>query len=148
MTHHLCIQALGTGENPNHRSHWLFLIYTPTDDFGDIYQVLPIDLERLWYQYDLREATTIKTPQAVGMCTIAVLDAKTRLEVIRVIQNEPAPRDGKRRCQDWTVDVMISLEVEELVQPGTAEKWSQRVGMTARELARSCGEDWVEFRPL
>lgn len=145
MSHHLCIEAIGSGEVPNHRSHWAFVIYKPLENFGDLYQVLPIDLERLWYQHDRREATNIKASQAIGMCTIAVLDAKTRWEAIRVIQNEPAPKDGKRRCQDWTIDVLIALEVEELVDPGTAEKWSRRVGMTTRELARSCGTDWVGF---
>lgn len=145
MTYHLCIQVFGLGEVPNHRSHWAFLLYTPPDDFGDIHQVLCIDPQTLWYLHDRREAITINTPPAVGMCSIAILDAKGRSDAIRMIQNEPAPRDGKRRCQDWTIDVLISLEVEEIIEPGTAAKWGRRVGMTARELAQDCGEGWVAF---
>ncbi|KAA8645113.1 uncharacterized protein ATNIH1004_009330 [Aspergillus tanneri] len=145
MAFYLCVEAFGNGEDPNHRCHWGFLLHHSQEDFGDLYEVQLIDLKKLWYQANCREATTIRDPQAVGMCKIAVLDAKSRYAAIRVIKDEPAPRDGKRRCQDWTVDVLISLEAEELVASGTAERWGRLVGMTAKELAVDSGDNWTAF---
>ncbi|KAK1139137.1 hypothetical protein N8T08_001260 [Aspergillus melleus] len=127
MSFQLCIEVFGNGDDPNHRYHWGFLFSRPEDDYGDLYHVQVIDLRKLWYQPDIREGTTIKTRQAVGMCKIALLDAARRAQAVKIIRDEPAPRDGKKRYQDWTVDVLISLEAEELVEPGTAEKWSKDV---------------------
>ncbi|KAH8435057.1 uncharacterized protein LDX57_012686 [Aspergillus melleus] len=143
MFFQLCIRAIGNGDDPNHRSHWGFIFYTPGEDYGDLYHVQVIDLPRLWYQADTRQAVNIKEQQAVGMCRIALLDTRLRAHAVQVIQGEPAPRDGKSRCQDWTVQVLISLEAEELVEPGTAETWSKRVGMKAKDLAEDCGNDWI-----
>ncbi|KAI9925357.1 hypothetical protein MW887_006285 [Aspergillus wentii] len=134
MAYRLSIQISGPGEDPIHRSHWAFMIYKPHEDFGDLFDVKLIDLDKLWYQPDHRIGTSIIHERPIGMCKIANLDVPQRLRVIEVIKAEEAPRDGKRRCQDWVFDALISLEVEELVETGTAEKWKARIGKSAREL--------------
>ncbi|KKK12609.1 hypothetical protein P175DRAFT_0477887 [Aspergillus ochraceoroseus IBT 24754] len=150
MAYRLAIEVFGPGDDPNYRSHWAFLIYRPGDDFGDLLHVQVIDLKRLWYEPDYREGTNIVTPmvsyQAAGMCKVTDLDGQQRRKAIEVIRAEPAPRDGKRRCQDWVFDTLISLEVEELVESGTAETWKGRIGMPASDLARACGADWTSFK--
>ncbi|TQB68885.1 hypothetical protein MPDQ_002658 [Monascus purpureus] len=145
MTLELHIEVFKNGDNPNQRSHWGFLLAKPEEDFGDLYHVQLIDQSTLWYQLAVREATTIKTRHAIGMCKIARLNAGLRSKVVEIISNEPAPRGDKRRCQDWTIDVLASLEVEELIEAGTAERWNKRVGMNVKDIAKDCGNDWIEF---
>lgn len=101
MSYRLAIEVFGPGDDPNHRSHWGLLIYREGEDFGDLLHVQVIDLQRLWYEPDYRQGARIVTQQAVGMCKVADLDEQQRRKVIEVIRAEPAPRDGKRRCQDW-----------------------------------------------
>lgn len=145
MAFELFIEVFGNGDDPNHRSHWGFLVARQGDDFGDLYHVLLIDQSKLWYQLDVRRGTTIKTRQAEGVCKIPLQDGALLSKTIKIIESEPAPQDGKRKCQDWTVDVLISLEAEEIVEAGTAEKWGNRVGMNAKDLAKDCGGDWESF---
>ncbi|KAL4909111.1 hypothetical protein BDW74DRAFT_174324 [Aspergillus multicolor] len=147
QTHELLLPISGLGLTPTSRSHWSFLLRTPSASYGDLLHVQPISLAPLWYQFDAREGIDISSFQAEGMAKIADLTTEQRRQVIKIIRAEPAPRDGKRRCQDWVVDVLVSLEVEELVPPGTAGVWGAMLGKGAREV-RGCfwGRGWVDLR--
>lgn len=48
--------------------------------------------------------------------------------------------DGKRGCQDWVLDVLVSLEVEGLVGEGTAGVWGALVGKDVEAVRGVVGE--------
>lgn len=138
MTYRLSIKISGEGKHSSYRSHW---------GFGDLLHVLILDLNRLWYQFEHRSGSNIPTnTQVVGICKIADLDSIQRRKAIEVIEAETAPRDGKRRCQDWVCAALVSLEVEELVPAGTAEVWLGLVGRSEKEVERAVEEDWEGLR--
>ncbi|OQE40228.1 hypothetical protein PENCOP_c006G04938 [Penicillium coprophilum] len=146
MAYNLSIEVFGPGDSPTHRSHWGFMINKPGNlEFGDLLQVEVIDADRLWYGFAPRYATKIIDKAAVGMCKIADLTSQQRHDAIKVIEKEPAPRDSIGRCQDWTFDALLSLEIEELVPPGTSEFWKGMIGRPAREVAAACGTKWTAF---
>ncbi|KAL4993784.1 hypothetical protein BDV10DRAFT_189673 [Aspergillus recurvatus] len=153
-THELYIPISGLGLTPTSCSHWSFLLRTPGASYGDLLHVQPISLSPLWFQYDAHEGIDISSLQAEGMVKIADLTPEQRRQVVKIIRSEPAPRDDKRRCQEWVVDVLVSLEVEELVSPGTAGVWGGLLGMPAREVralfwteGKRDGEGaWVDLR--
>lgn len=145
MQYNLSVEVFGTGEDPKHRSHWGFVIHQPPRTFGDLLHVWPIDLERLWYDFEPRFGTDLKIMQALGLCQIGTLSSSQRRQAIEVISKEPAPRDGKRKCQDWVFSTLLSLEVEELVPDGTSEFWKTMVGLPAREVQRAVGENWTSI---
>ncbi|KAJ5947719.1 hypothetical protein N7466_000734 [Penicillium verhagenii] len=146
MQYQLSIEVFGTGEDPKHRSHWGFVIHQPPRTFGDLLHVLPIDLERLWYEFEPRYGTELDIMQALGLCNIATLNSEPRRLAIELISQEPAPRDGRRKCQDWMFSTLISLEVEELVPPGTSEFWKGMVGLPAKEVQRAVGRNWSPIK--
>ncbi|KAJ5995017.1 hypothetical protein N7481_001994 [Penicillium waksmanii] len=143
MAYQLSIEVFGTGEDPNHRSHWGFMIHQPPNTTGDLLHVRLIDMYRLWYEFESRSNTDIVDMQALGLCRLAELTPQQRLQAIQIIKSEPAPRDGSRKCQDWVFSTLLSLEVEELVPDGTSEFWKGMVGRTAREVERSNGDRWT-----
>lgn len=146
MDYNLSIEVFGPGAIPNFRSHWGFMINKPGNlEFGDLLQVEVIDARRLWYGFAPRYAIKIVDKGAVGMCKIANLTAKQRLDAISIIEKEPAPRNSIGKCQDWIFDSLISLEIEELVLPGTSEFWKRMIGKSAREVAEACGKQWTAF---
>ncbi|KAL2835118.1 hypothetical protein BDW59DRAFT_155943 [Aspergillus cavernicola] len=146
MAYELSIEVCGPGLTPQSRSHWGFAIRERGASFGDILHVQLIDLERLWYQFDAREGIDLATMQAEGMAKVVDLTAEQRRQIVAVIRAEPAPRDGKRRCQEWVVDTLVSLEVEELVPDGTAEFWTALIGKRAGEVRLAAGADWTPLR--
>ncbi|KAJ9303236.1 hypothetical protein DTO271G3_610 [Paecilomyces variotii] len=145
MSYEFSIEICGQGEDPNHRCHWGFMINQPAECFGDLLHVRVIDLDRLWYQFEYRSGSSLDDLQAVGKCKIASLTPEQRQNAIELIKAEKAPVDGKRRCQDWVFDTLISLEVEDLVPSGTAEFWKERIGNSAKEVRRACGRNWRGF---
>ncbi|KAJ5241328.1 uncharacterized protein N7469_002919 [Penicillium citrinum] len=100
MAYQLSTEVFGTGEDPNHRSHWGFMIHQPPNTTGDLPHVRLIDMDRLWYGFESRLSTNIVGMQALGLCQLAELTPRQRRQVIDVIKSEPASRDGRRRCQD------------------------------------------------
>lgn len=146
MAYELSIEIFGEGDDPNHRSHWDFMIRQPPQIYGDLLHVRVIDLDKLWYQFEYRSGTKLATMQAIGMCKIADLDSRQRQQAIEVIKAEKAPTDGKRRCQDWVFDTLISLEAEELVPPRTSEFWKQMVEKPAKEVEKAVKANWTSLR--
>ncbi|KAJ5595475.1 uncharacterized protein N7459_001683 [Penicillium hispanicum] len=145
-TYDLSIEIFGLGEDPKHRSHWGFVIHQPSQHFGDLLHVKLIDLDRLWYEFESRMGTPLATMQAVGKVKIASLNAHQRQEAIKVIGSEKAPRDGKKKCQDWVYDTLLSLEVNELVPDGTCQFWKAMVGKPARAVEQAAGANWTSLK--
>ncbi|KAE8144485.1 hypothetical protein BDV25DRAFT_92897 [Aspergillus avenaceus] len=146
--YHLSLAVSGEGKDPRYRSHWAFAIHEPGQVVGDLLHVRPIDLPRLWYEFEHRSNAELVLVDAIGLAKIAELDAPQRLQVIDVLREEKAPRDGTRRCQDWIFSALISLEVEELVPSGTSELWKGLMGRTATDVEETVGADWTSFRGL
>lgn len=145
MEYELSIMISGPGEDPEYRSHWGFFIQEPTELFGDLLHVKVIDLDRLWYQFEPCTGTSIATAKALGMVKIGNLSAKQRQEAIRTISSEPAPKDGRKRCQDWVFDTLLSLEINELVPSGTCQFWIEMVGKSAKAVQEAAGTEWTNF---
>ncbi|KAJ6155578.1 hypothetical protein N7470_006144 [Penicillium chermesinum] len=139
MQYQFSIEIFGHGEDPNHRSHWGFVIHRPPNTHGDLLHVRPIDLKRLWYEFEPQYGTELNVMQALGLCKISTLDSEQRRQAITIIGAEPAP---KRWCQDWVFSTLIALEVEELVPPGASEFWKGLIGKTAREVQSAVGGNW------
>jgi hypothetical protein len=143
MAYRLCISVLGPGTDPNFRSHWAFAIYRDGDDFGDVLHTPVLDLERRWYQFEERSGVPLFSKTSEGHVKIASLTDDQRRAAKKVISSEPAPRDGTRRCQDWVLEAMTSLEAEELVDAGTSRWIQELVGKPAKVVAAMAGEKWV-----
>jgi hypothetical protein len=140
----LYLTVSGRGLDPNNRSHWAFMISRRGDNFGDLHNVVLINLEALLFMYEVREGSLLDSQECEGYCLLAVWNNEQRQQGIQAIKDEPPPRDGRSRCQDWAVEVLLSLETQELVPGGTFERWERLVGTPARELAASLGLAWQE----
>ncbi|KAB8078516.1 hypothetical protein BDV29DRAFT_144736 [Aspergillus leporis] len=146
MSYHLSILISGEGKDPKYRSHWAFVIHQPAQAIGDLLHVRPIDIGRLWYEFEHRSNSDLILVDVIGLAKIADLDGSRRLQAIEVIKTEKAPRDGTRRCQDWVFSALIALEVEELVPAGTSKTWKGLMGRTATEVEGAAGQGWTSFR--
>jgi hypothetical protein len=112
-------------------------------DRGNLLQVSLIDRDRLWYQFDRRDGITILSPSSEGRFQVATVPRTRYTQAVSLIEKEPAPRNGRDRCQDWTLNCIVALEVEELVPPGTSAWVGGLVGRSAMELAQTLAGRWV-----
>jgi len=74
--------------------------------------------------FEERSGVDVASWQSAGRFKIATLTEEKHRHAKEVISKEPPPRDGKKRCQDWVLDVVIALEVEEIVDPGLSNTWT------------------------
>lgn len=74
---------------------------------------------------------------------IGDLSEQQRQQAIQFITSSPAPRDGIKRCQDWVYDTLLSLEIEELVPPGTCQFWKGMVGKSAQAVDNDLNRSFV-----
>ncbi|KAI9756471.1 MAG: hypothetical protein M1815_003569 [Lichina confinis] len=145
-SYELSIGVFGPGKDPNNRSHWAFVVSKPGDAIGDRLHVVLLDRNSLRYVFEIRSGVPIKSLQSEGRCVITVWDSVQRQKGVHVIESELAPQDGKRRCQDWVLSTLISLEVEELVPSATSERWEALVGKSATEVEAALGDSWERHR--
>lgn len=66
------------------------------------------------------------------------------MEAKRIIEGEPPPKNGKDRCQDWTLNCVVALEVAEILEPGCAEVVGDSVGRSAGDVRARTGDRWVQ----
>ena len=99
-SHTLSIAIEGTGEDPNHRSHWSFLLSCPGSSFGTLLQVQVISLEGLIYQFESRTGHPFETPNLEGRVILGDIEATKYNQVVKIISGEPAPRNGKVSFQE------------------------------------------------
>lgn len=140
----LSIVVYGPGTDANNRSHWAFAVHHPGQERGKIMHVVLISLEKLIYQLEIRDDVTVHSIRSKGSFEIARLGRQDVKRAEKIIEEEPAPRDGEGRCQDWILQAVISLEAEGVVAPGTADEISKLVGKPAVEVARSVGTRWTK----
>ena len=140
----LSIVVDGPGTDANHRSHWTFAIHHNAAETGTIMQVQVIDLSKLIYQFDERSGVDIRSKGSEGSFTVASLTHEQMRQAVKIIREEPAPRDGVERCQDWALRTVISLEAEEVVPPGASAEIETLIGKTAAAVAQQLGGRWVD----
>jgi len=143
-SHSLSIVVDGPGTDANHRSHWSFAIHHDNADNGIVMQVQVIDLSKLIYQFDERSGVEFRSKGSEGSFTVAPLKQEQVRQAVKIIREEPAPKDGVERCQDWVLRTIISLEAEEVVPPGASAEIETLVRKTAAVVARQVGASWID----
>lgn len=141
----LSITVSGRGLDPDDRSHWASMICRAGESFGDRLHVTLLDLQSLTYMFEVRSAVSLRDNQCEGRCTLAVWNSQQRQGGIKLIQNEPVPRDGRSRCQDWVLEVLTSLNIEDVIPTGTLERWNSVIGEPSAEVAAVLGSSWDSF---
>ncbi|KAF2248946.1 hypothetical protein BU26DRAFT_519123 [Trematosphaeria pertusa] len=143
MSYNLSVIVYGPGDDPNHRSHWAFAFHAPGSSVGNILHVTLLDLNKLVYAFEKRKGVEVQSKSSEGYFTIATLSLEQYQRADRIISQEPAPNNGKDRCQDWVQNCIIALEVEEIVPPGTSEWLGGLVAQPAATVASKTGSRWV-----
>lgn len=146
--YHLSVEVFGNGENPRDPSHWAFVIHQPPSASGDLLHVRVLDPTKGFFQFESRYGSRIRTQQALGLGYIALLTPEQRRTVIEIISKEEAPKNDNRNCQDWVFSALLSLEIEELVPPGSSEFWKGMINKPAREVAAALGGNWTKLVDL
>ncbi|KAF2792385.1 hypothetical protein K505DRAFT_326193 [Melanomma pulvis-pyrius CBS 109.77] len=131
-THILYIVLEGDGLTPENRSHWSFAFHRPDSHIANVLQVLLLDDLRLLYHFDRRDGVPFPVPGAQGAVRLAELSASEYSRAQHLISKEPPPRDGKERCQDWVLNCVVGLEVEGILEGGSAELVGGLVGLSAQ----------------
>lgn len=133
-----------SGPGTSKPAHWGFVIHNPPDNYyGDMLHVRLIDRRNNIFQFEPRTPHALESHGAYGLCKLADLDGAQRFRVASILEKEvPAPRGGTRNCQDWVVDGLVALEVEELVKDGTTAIWTSRVGKRTHVIKDEVGGEW------
>jgi hypothetical protein len=143
----ISIVVYGHGIDPNDRSHWGFFICRKGDYLGDLLHVALVG-QPLLYEYTERAPMNMRSARRSGRSIVATLNRRLCERASEIIRSEPAPRDGRRRCQDWVMAVMLRLETAELVSQGTSRRWTRLVGRPVSQLAAALGRSWQAFSML
>ncbi|KAL4916854.1 hypothetical protein BDW62DRAFT_202346 [Aspergillus aurantiobrunneus] len=143
MTYTLSITIAGPGTTE--RAHWDFTIHKPAAPFGSLLHVRLLDStnpNKHSFIFENREGHGLSEQDAWGLVPLAQLDGVQRAAVVSVLEKEKPPV-GVGRCQDWVVDALVALEVEELVPDGMARAWSARIGRVTVCIREEVGEGWL-----
>ncbi|KAK6338718.1 hypothetical protein TWF696_009530 [Orbilia brochopaga] len=143
----LSIVVFGDGNNPApwEGSHWgLAIERQGGSGRGELHNVVLIDNDRKWYQYEMRDDVTILNLNSEGKFWIAILSEQQKRDAVKVISKEAPPRDGKKGCQDWVMDCLFALETNEpaLIPDGTSQFVYGLVRTPASNIAKQAGERW------
>ena len=139
----LSVVVDGPGTDANHRSHWTFAIHHNAAETGIIMQVQVIDLSKLIYQFDERSGVEFRSKGSEGSTKVESLTQEQVRKAVKIIREEPAPKDGVERCQDWVLRTIISLEAEELLAPGASAEIESLIGKPATTVAQQVSERWI-----
>ncbi|KAL1863711.1 hypothetical protein Plec18167_000809 [Paecilomyces lecythidis] len=140
MTYQFSVGIFGPGTFE--RAHWGFVIHKPPNQFGDLLHVRVVDIPSNKFIFEHRSGHALDDQDAWGLCRISLLGDVRRSKVISMISSEQPPFGGTKDCQDWILDALVSLEVEELVPEGTAQIWASRVGKETKVVEGEAGIDW------
>ncbi|KAJ8111989.1 hypothetical protein OPT61_g5540 [Boeremia exigua] len=130
----------GPGEDPNNRSHWGFLIHSQGQKVGNLLHVQLISLTGLVYQFEVKSGHPLESETCEGQLLLNYIEASKYHQVVSTISQQPAPRNNKDRCQDWTLECVIALEAEELVPAGTSTLVGGLIGKSAQAVATAAGQ--------
>lgn len=139
----LSIIVSGRGDDPNHRSHWAFAIHRPDQPLCTLYQVNLIG-EGLIYQFEERGGEPLLSRSSEGHFLVGPIKSSNYVKTKEIISKEPAPRNGRDRCQDWVMNCIIVLETEELVEDGTSELISRLIGKNVDQLKGIVQDRWTD----
>ncbi|KAF2130397.1 hypothetical protein P153DRAFT_365994 [Dothidotthia symphoricarpi CBS 119687] len=142
----LSIAVFGDGEDPNHRSHWGFLTFMPGSSVGNLLQVQLLSLRGLVYQYEYLTGQPLDSQSCEGRVLLGYIDTSKYHQVVKIISEEPAPRNNRDRCQDWILECVIGLEAEELLPPGTSDWIQDIIGKPSKDVATAVGARWTPNR--
>jgi hypothetical protein len=95
----LSIAVDGDGEDPNHRSHWGFLLFNPGNEVGNVLHVQLISLEGLVYQFEIRSGQPLDSQSSEGRIFLGNIEPTKYNQVVKIISEEPAPRNNKVRTR-------------------------------------------------
>ena len=138
----LSIIVYGRGDDPNHRSHWAFAIHRPGSELCSLYHVYLIG-EGLIYQFEERSGQPLESQSSEGYFLVGHIKASNYTRTKQILSQEPAPRNGRDRCQDWAMNCIIELETEELVEDGTSELISKLIGKNLEQLKAIVQDRWT-----
>ena len=139
----LSIVVEGAGLSPQNRSHWSFAFHRPDSTIANICQVLLLDDTRLLYQFDRRDGVPYPVSRSEGAVKLAELSPNEYARALQAISKEPPPRNGKDRSQDWVLNCVVAMEVEEILQSGSAELVGGLVGLSAAAVKDNAAARWV-----
>ncbi|KAL2834817.1 hypothetical protein BJY01DRAFT_259354 [Aspergillus pseudoustus] len=139
MTYQLSISLFGSGVNDP--AHWGFVIHQPPNEWGTLMHVRTIDERLNIFQFEHRNPHTLTEQDAWGICRLATLSTTAeRLRVAKISEHDvPPPRGGTDNCQNWVVDALVALKVEEVVANGTTAVWAARIGVRTRDIKMQAG---------
>ena len=143
MYYNLSIVVSGPNDDPSNCSRWAFALHAPDSPIGNLLDVTALKLDRPIYAFDKRAGVEFQSIYSEGYFVIARLSPEQYWRADQIIAQEPAPVNGKDRCQDWIQNCVIALEIEEIVPPGTSEWLGELVGKPATVIASSPGTRWV-----
>ena len=95
----LSIGVYGDGEDPNHRSHWGFLISSPGNEVGNLLHVRLISLQGLICQFETRSSYPLASQTCEGRVLLGYIESTKYNQVVKIISEEPAPRNNKVRIR-------------------------------------------------
>lgn len=147
MAYELSIILSGTNGGKEHPVHWSFEIKDlsrPVPRFEDWDRDEP-RTKRSWYTKLARRE--VITP--VGPYRLASLSATQRQQAVGIISTQAMMRmySLSRNCSNWMWGILLALEFERLVQPGTTDQWAPMLGRRPMNVAESIatarpGEDF------
>ncbi|KAI9933097.1 hypothetical protein ASPWEDRAFT_42851 [Aspergillus wentii DTO 134E9] len=140
MSFQLSIAIFGSGISEP--AHWGFCIHIPGEMEGELLHVRVIDVRLNIFQFEPRIPHDLESQTAFGLCKLRNLNSAERSKVASILAQEPAPRGGKENCQNWVVDALVALEVEELVPDGTADIWNSRIGKESDDIKADVEDDY------
>ncbi|KAK6814868.1 hypothetical protein P875_00042553 [Aspergillus parasiticus SU-1] len=140
MAYQLSVSISGPGTSE--RAHWGLVIHKPPNRVGDLLHVRVIDEDTNLFAFENRSGHVIDDQNAWGLAKIAMLDDVQRAKALSILFNEKPPSNGGKDCQDWVLDALVSLEVEELVPDGTTQTWTSRTGKQTKAIQHEVGLNW------
>lgn len=140
MTYQLSVAIFGPGISEH--AHWGFVIHQSPSPHGDLLHVRLIDIPSNRFIFENRSGHGLESQNAWGLCKISLLDHAQRSKVISILSSEKPPSGGTKDCQDWVIDALVTLEVEELVPARTAHNWSSRIGKQTDAIKSEVGINW------
>ncbi|KAL2217699.1 hypothetical protein M432DRAFT_451937 [Thermoascus aurantiacus ATCC 26904] len=150
-TFELSIGIFRDRTDPDDESHWGFIIHQPPNTWGELLHVELPDKNKRWlFQFETREVV-LPSNHSVGKCKIANLTPTERSKAVQVMKNEKAPKDGKKNCQDWVINVLLTLMDtdgdgnKKLVPEDTAEIWEGLRGKSVQEIKKKAGDAWTDL---
>ncbi|RPA84248.1 hypothetical protein BJ508DRAFT_412937 [Ascobolus immersus RN42] len=147
----------GVGISHDTPSHWAFALHSANSTTCTLLNVLVLDdsipQARRVYGLDRRDGHEMINNDSQGRLLLAPdLTAIQYKKASEVIEAEPAPLNAKgegENCQNWCLNALVDLEVEELVEAGLSEWLGSLVGKSA-QFVKEEGEKkglWVDVPP-